>query len=66
MEMAVQARGSRYQPARKGPLGSMAGTLSREVLNLWVSTPLGVTYQLSCTPDIYIMVYGNSKIIVMK
>lgn len=66
MEMAVQARGSRYQPARKGPLGPMAGTLPREVLNLWVSTPLGVTYQLSCTPDIYIMVHNRGKITVLK
>jgi hypothetical protein len=27
------------------------------VLNLWVVTPLGVTYQISCTVDIYIVIY---------
>jgi hypothetical protein len=36
------------------------------VLNLWASTPLGVTYKLSGMSDIYIMIYESSKITVMK
>ena len=36
------------------------------VLNLWASTPLGVTYKLSGMSDIYIMIYKSSKITVMK
>jgi hypothetical protein len=43
------------------------------VLNLRVMTPLwlnnpftGVTYQISCIPDIYIMINNSSKTTVMK
>ena len=36
------------------------------VLNLWVMTPLGVSDQISCILDIYIMIHNSSKITVMK
>ena len=36
------------------------------VLNLRVATPLGITYQISCTSDIYIMIHNSSKVRVMK
>ena len=37
------------------------------VLNLWVATLLvGVTYQISRTPDIYITTQNSNKIAVMK
>jgi hypothetical protein len=32
------------------------------VLNLWVTIPLGVTYQISCISDIYITICNISKI----
>ena len=35
------------------------------VLNLGVATPLGVTYQIFCISDIYIVIHNSSKIIVM-
>lgn len=36
------------------------------VLNLWVVSPLEVTYQISCIADIYIMVQYSSKMTLMK
>ena len=36
------------------------------VLNLWVATPLGVIYHISCKLDIYIMIHNSTKIRVMK
>lgn len=36
------------------------------VFNLCVMTPLGVTYQIPCISDIYIMSHSNSKFTVMK
>jgi hypothetical protein len=36
-----------------------------EVLNLWISTPTGVTYQMSCITDIYITIPNSSKLTVM-
>ena len=32
------------------------------VLNLWVVTPLGVTCQISCTSDIYIVIHKVAKL----
>ena len=31
------------------------------VFNLWVTNPLGVTYQLFYISDIYVMIYNSSK-----
>lgn len=43
------------------------------VINLWVTTPLradplceGVTHQIPCISDIYIMINNRSKIIIVK
>lgn len=35
------------------------------VLNLWVEMLFGVTYQVSCVSDIYIMKHNSSKITAM-
>jgi hypothetical protein len=32
-----------------------------EVLNLWVTTPLGIAYYISCMSDIYITIQKSSK-----
>lgn len=37
-----------------------------EVLNLWVTTRLGVTHQLSCMSDIYGMIHNSSEVTVTK
>jgi hypothetical protein len=36
------------------------------VLNLWVSTHLGVAHQISCISDIYINIHNSNKITVIK
>lgn len=35
-------------------------------LNLWVSTPTGVTYRISCISNVYGTIHKGSKITVMK
>jgi hypothetical protein len=37
-----------------------------EVFNLWVTSPLGIAYQISCISDIYIIIYKSRRITVMK
>lgn len=34
--------------------------------NLWVTTPLGVTFYRGCISDAYITIYNNNKITLMK
>jgi hypothetical protein len=36
------------------------------ILNLWVKTPLGGAYQVSCISDTYIAIHNGSKITVIK
>lgn len=36
------------------------------VLNLWVETPWGVVYQISCISGIYIVIHNGSKMTVVK
>ena len=36
------------------------------VLNLWVATPVGVSYQIYCISVIYIMIHNSGKITVTK
>jgi hypothetical protein len=42
----------------------MALSLTSVVLSVWVSIPFGVTYQISCISDIYIMIQSSNKITV--
>lgn len=35
-------------------------------LNMWVSAPIGVTYQISHISDIYITIHHTGKITIMK
>lgn len=35
------------------------------VLKLWVIDPLGITIQISCISDIYIIIHNSGKIPVM-
>jgi hypothetical protein len=41
-------------------------SFSAVVLNLWVSTQTGVTYQISCISGIYIVIHNGSKMTVVK
>ena len=42
------------------------GAFRTVVLDLWVTTPFGVPYQISYVSDIYLMIHNSSTITVMK
>jgi hypothetical protein len=48
------------------PLTSFLDLSRAAVLNLWVSTPLEVAYQISCIAAIHININNSSKFTVMK
>lgn len=35
-------------------------------LSLWLVTSIGVTYQIFCISDVYILIHNRSKILVVR